>query len=120
MPYPTSSSTVRAHGGQPRRSSGSDTFSRRVLADLDWWRVHGAQTPPTGSDALTERDENGLEQSMGALHERQTSTMVNMMPGVGWNGLALLNDVEVDTLTINWSAYEQQVHAISPVSSCPR
>jgi hypothetical protein len=116
MPYPTSSSTVRAHGGQPRRSSGSDTFSRRVLADLDWWRVHGAQTPPSGSDTLAGRDENGFEQSMGALQERETSSIVNVMQGVGWNGLALLNDVEVDTLAIDWSAYEQQVHAISTVT----
>ncbi|KIJ69328.1 hypothetical protein HYDPIDRAFT_179165 [Hydnomerulius pinastri MD-312] len=49
-PYPTSlssgnpsSSRVRASGQQPRRSSGSDTNERRVLADIEWWKVYDGQ-----------------------------------------------------------------------------
>ncbi|KAL0946715.1 hypothetical protein HGRIS_012900 [Hohenbuehelia grisea] len=43
-PYPTSSSqSSRAHGQGHRRSSGSETSSRRVLADIEWWRVADGQ-----------------------------------------------------------------------------
>ncbi|OSD08586.1 hypothetical protein PYCCODRAFT_1380269, partial [Trametes coccinea BRFM310] len=31
---------ARTGSHQPRRSSGSDTSNRRVLADIDWWLVH--------------------------------------------------------------------------------
>lgn len=46
VPYPSSSAAmngvaVRGHGH--RRSSGSDTTSRRVLADIEWWRVTDGQ-----------------------------------------------------------------------------
>ncbi|THH30366.1 hypothetical protein EUX98_g3821 [Antrodiella citrinella] len=50
-PYsnPSSSSTInqanRQQGGGhgPRRSLGSETGGRRVLADIDWWTVHAGQ-----------------------------------------------------------------------------
>lgn len=43
-PYPTAfsnSSSGRAHGS--RRSSGSESVCRRVLADLEWWKVVDGQ-----------------------------------------------------------------------------
>ena len=40
-PYSTSSSTTRQ---TPRRSSGSETAGRRVLADIDWWLVTEGQS----------------------------------------------------------------------------
>ncbi|KAI6150707.1 hypothetical protein BKA82DRAFT_3076837 [Pisolithus tinctorius] len=51
-PYPLSlssavSSRARTAGQQPRRSSGSDVSERRVLADIEWWRVADGQCPPT-------------------------------------------------------------------------
>ncbi|KIJ17470.1 hypothetical protein PAXINDRAFT_154734 [Paxillus involutus ATCC 200175] len=49
-PYPTllssgnpSGNRARTTGQQPRRSSGSDTIGRRVLADIEWWRVYDGQ-----------------------------------------------------------------------------
>lgn len=57
--YPSSSANASAHATraanpQPRRSSGSDTGSRRVLADIDWWLVHDIQrdfvADPVGLD----------------------------------------------------------------------
>ncbi|KAI6099910.1 hypothetical protein EDD16DRAFT_497171 [Pisolithus croceorrhizus] len=51
-PYPLSlssaaSSRARTAGQQPRRSSGSDVSERRVLADIEWWKVADGQCPPT-------------------------------------------------------------------------
>lgn len=49
-PYPSSLSSAipssvrpRATAPHPRRSSGSATAERRVLADIEWWRVHDGQ-----------------------------------------------------------------------------
>ena len=41
-PYPTSLS-LAARNPVPRRASGSDVSSRRVLAEIDWWRVEEGQ-----------------------------------------------------------------------------
>jgi hypothetical protein len=56
-PYPTSlsaanSGPVTRPGHGHRRSSGSETSSRRVLADIEWWRVTDGQHDPEA-----ERDE---------------------------------------------------------------
>lgn len=40
---PYSSSLLTARGNGHRRSSGSETSNRRVLADIDWWRVTEGQ-----------------------------------------------------------------------------
>ena len=47
-PYPTlpSSRAHRAH----RRSSGSDVSDRKVLADIDWWRVADGQREQGGEE----------------------------------------------------------------------
>ncbi|KAK0463930.1 uncharacterized protein EV420DRAFT_1115377 [Desarmillaria tabescens] len=46
-PYPSASEHAgpsnRSHGGGHRRSSGSETIGRRVLADIEWWRVVDGQ-----------------------------------------------------------------------------
>ncbi|KAI9571484.1 hypothetical protein HD554DRAFT_2076589 [Boletus coccyginus] len=49
-PYPSSLSSsipsavrARATALHPRRSSGSATAERRVLADIEWWRVYDGQ-----------------------------------------------------------------------------
>ncbi|RPD66408.1 hypothetical protein L226DRAFT_566845 [Lentinus tigrinus ALCF2SS1-7] len=39
---------TRAGDRQPRRSSGSDTSNRRVLADIDWWIVQDGQREVAG------------------------------------------------------------------------
>jgi len=55
-PYSTSSSTTRQ---TPRRSSGSETAGRRVLADIDWWLVTEGQ-----SDHDEETNDNVLIESV--------------------------------------------------------
>ncbi|PPQ87996.1 hypothetical protein CVT25_001075 [Psilocybe cyanescens] len=40
---PYSSGLLAARGNGHRRSSGSETSSRRVLADIEWWRVTEGQ-----------------------------------------------------------------------------
>lgn len=42
------SSQTRTGARSPRRSSGSDTVNRRVLADIDWWRVEDSQREVRG------------------------------------------------------------------------
>lgn len=46
-PYPSLSSAVNggpgSRGNGHRRSSGSETSGRRVLADIEWWRVADGQ-----------------------------------------------------------------------------
>jgi hypothetical protein len=39
---------TRTGARSPRRSSGSDTTNRRILADLDWWRVEASQREVRG------------------------------------------------------------------------
>ncbi|KAL1944704.1 hypothetical protein VTO73DRAFT_3134 [Trametes versicolor] len=59
--YPSSSANANVHATraanpQPRRSSGSDTGSRRVLADIDWWLVHDTQRDFVADPVGTEED----------------------------------------------------------------
>ena len=67
-PASSSSSSLNAHSAraanpQPRRSTGSDTSNRRVLADLDWWVVQDGQHPyATPSVAADGEGENSEEQ----------------------------------------------------------
>ncbi|KAI0345337.1 hypothetical protein BDW22DRAFT_1026921 [Trametopsis cervina] len=63
---------TRTSSRSPRRSSGSDTSNRRVLADIDWWRVEAAQREVRGlapheqlrpaSPASSDEDEQEREQ----------------------------------------------------------
>ncbi|KAI0748524.1 hypothetical protein C8Q80DRAFT_1270920 [Daedaleopsis nitida] len=63
--YPAASSptghATRAGGHQPRRSSGSDTSGRRVLADLDWWLVQDGQYEVAGPTGEASEDGDAAE-----------------------------------------------------------
>ena len=71
--YPTALPSSRSHrpqhnhphGGGYRRSSGSDVSSRKVLADIDWWRVADGQREQQGGD----EDEEGEEMGRGVGEE---------------------------------------------------
>lgn len=71
-PYPTflsSSDNVgsgRLSGHGNRRSSGSETSGRRVLADLEWWRVVDGQRD-SDADQDTEDYHQSQDQNGGAL-----------------------------------------------------
>lgn len=51
-PYPSllTSRPQRSHPHAHRRSSGSDLTARKVLADIDWWRVADGQREKTGEE----------------------------------------------------------------------
>ncbi|THH13861.1 hypothetical protein EW146_g6410 [Bondarzewia mesenterica] len=69
-PYPTSLGNATGRGHGPRRSSGSETSSRRVLADIDWWRVsEGQHDVNAGVNEAEEREvhEHTAEVVLGAL-----------------------------------------------------
>ena len=67
--HPTSSSHASSamrtstHGHGPRRSSGSETGQRRVLADIDWWRVQEGQREVRGEDFFDNNQGNMPEPS---------------------------------------------------------
>jgi len=68
-PYPAlpSSRSHRVHPHGHRRSSGSDVSDRKVLADIDWWRVTDGQRERAGEEEdeeegeVEERDVVGVE-----------------------------------------------------------
>lgn len=80
--YPTALPSSRSHrpqhnhphGGGYRRSSGSDVSSRKVLADIDWWRVADGQREQQGGDEDEEDEETGRgvgEENPAAAAEQQ-------------------------------------------------
>jgi len=52
-PYSNTPLSVRGNGH--RRSSGSDTTTRRVLADIEWWRVTDGQCDSSSDQETEER-----------------------------------------------------------------
>jgi hypothetical protein len=60
-PYPVlpSSRSHRPHPHGHRRSSGSDVSDRKVLADIDWWRVADGQRE-RGSEEEDEEEERDV------------------------------------------------------------
>ncbi|KAG6861545.1 hypothetical protein C0995_015279 [Termitomyces sp. Mi166 len=89
-PYPALSSAVNSGSGTRssghRRSSGSETSTRRVLADIEWWRVTDGQRD---TDADQELDESNRDQAPDSLSgpgfalEELLSTSVLFGAGIG-------------------------------------
>lgn len=76
-PYPTSSpssalyNASRAQGGHGhRRSSGSDVSHRRVLADIEWWRVADGQRLDQGDDFHQVEGDQDADQRGQASNEQ--------------------------------------------------
>ncbi|KAJ7271942.1 hypothetical protein B0H12DRAFT_1228809 [Mycena haematopus] len=57
-PYAVLSPTAapRVHGSGHRRSTGSETNGRRILADIEWWRVADGQRDVVSEQELEEQD----------------------------------------------------------------
>ncbi|KAG6854589.1 hypothetical protein C0991_004925 [Blastosporella zonata] len=72
-PYRALSSAVNsAQGSRPsghRRSSGSETSTRRVLADIDWWRVTDGQRDPDADEEPEVDNHDQAPDSPSALEE---------------------------------------------------
>jgi len=76
-PYPTYSpssalyNASRAQGGHGhRRSSGSDVSHRRVLADIEWWRVADGQRLDQGDDFHQVEGDQDADQRGRALDDQ--------------------------------------------------
>ncbi|KAJ7172319.1 hypothetical protein C8R46DRAFT_143968 [Mycena filopes] len=52
----------RVHGSGHRRSTGSETSNRRVLADIEWWKVSDGQRGDVVLEQEQELDEHDLAQ----------------------------------------------------------
>lgn len=68
---PYSSGSPVARGGGHRRSSGSETTNRRVLADIEWWRVTEGQRESSPDQEVEDRirgnqDIVNFDMSLGA------------------------------------------------------
>ncbi len=61
---PYSNTPLSARGNGYRRSSGTDTTTRRVLADIEWWRVVDGQCD-SSSDQETEDRIRGTQDFVG-------------------------------------------------------
>ncbi|KIK59610.1 hypothetical protein GYMLUDRAFT_245279 [Collybiopsis luxurians FD-317 M1] len=73
-PYPTSSSAAQLNTGpltRPghghRRSSGSETATRRVLADIEWWRVTEGQEAEAEQNDHEQSPQSPVENLMDSL-----------------------------------------------------
>ena len=68
---PYSNGLLVARGGGHRRSSGSETTNRRVLADIEWWKVTDGQCDTDADQEPVDRNRGdqdiiSLEVSMGS------------------------------------------------------
>ncbi|KAJ7444941.1 hypothetical protein FB451DRAFT_1413050 [Mycena latifolia] len=69
---PASASGTRTHGSGHRRSTGSETSNRRVLADIEWWRVADGQR-----DVVPEQESEEAD-----LDPDQEGDLPDQVPGV--------------------------------------
>jgi len=58
---PYSNGALAARGNGHRRSSGSETTSRRVLADIEWWRVTDGQREASPDEESEDRNRGNLD-----------------------------------------------------------
>ncbi|KAK1217415.1 hypothetical protein PQX77_019955 [Marasmius sp. AFHP31] len=97
-PYPSLSSgngsAVRTGGNGHRRSSGSDIASRRVLADIEWWRVTVGQRDDL--DAEQELEDNNVNQEQAAP---AVARPVGGQPERATTGLASSNVLQFSSLS---------------------
>ncbi|OBZ69094.1 hypothetical protein A0H81_10766 [Grifola frondosa] len=92
---------TRTRRRRSRRSSGSDTHTRRVLADIDWWRVQDGQLdePPSPSrnrDTPAPRRQRGagvdVDDAISVIEgPRHTSIPTFWQPSAGMGTNALDN-----------------------------
>ena len=79
---PYSNSSLLARGGGRRRSSGSETTNRRVLADIEWWKVTDGQCDPDPDQEQEDRnrgDQDIISLGLG-IHITQAGAGVEHLP----------------------------------------
>ncbi|KAN0077227.1 hypothetical protein V8E55_011082 [Tylopilus felleus] len=100
-PYPSTNSSIRTRAApiHPRRGSPSATAERRVLADIEWWRVHDGQCDldhtledPHEPDSDVPGGLVTLSAGGGSLEPPQTHSLsLDSMQDVYSNALAALS-----------------------------
>ncbi|KAK7467330.1 hypothetical protein VKT23_004387 [Stygiomarasmius scandens] len=111
-PYSTGLN-ARAHGHGHRRSSGSEIVTRRVLADIEWWRVADGQRDLEAEHEL-EDAQNDRE------HPRE-----ELVTGVGFSSPSESEGVE-QSFVPGWSSIlasmseDIPLHHLSGSSAVPR
>ena len=116
---PSSSPSTRASPRGPRRPSGSDTIERRVLADLDLWRIEASQREVRGlapfellrapSPASSEEDEVDQEErdpspssptvtavTVPAVDEEVQAPLWHTVPGSGSSAFEDVTPLHLD------------------------
>jgi hypothetical protein len=93
-PYSSALNGAQVAGGRGhRRSSGSDTTTRRVLADIEWWRVTDGQCDPSVADQESEAPNRGDAQPVAAA-----------TPGVIFHDALIGVDHPSSILSLPWPA----------------
>ena len=98
---PYSNGLLVARGSGHRRSSGSETTNRRVLADIEWWKVTDGQCD-TDIDQESE-DRNRGDQDIGSslgldIHVGVEHPLPTTLP---WISSFTGSPIEVHHLTIH-------------------
>ncbi|KAJ7510032.1 hypothetical protein B0H11DRAFT_2414537 [Mycena galericulata] len=115
-PYPALLSPVlgpRTNGSGHRRSTGSETSIRRVLADIEWWRVADGQR-----DALPEQES---EEHDDLDPEQEGDLLVSEVPVPSVNGAAGELGAEHPSVPVHWSPVspEMPVDEMAALSIAP-
>ncbi|KAL4254094.1 hypothetical protein ABKN59_002490 [Abortiporus biennis] len=125
----SSSTMTRPAGGNPRRSSGSAIAERRVLADLDWWRVQEGQhdlrgyspadfigAAPSVTDPEHEQEQvPAADVLVDALAVTNNRTPIwNSLPGAGAD--AGVDDSHLSFyMSVHFSAHDTEPMTLSPL-----
>ncbi|KAI0705867.1 hypothetical protein BC835DRAFT_1409925 [Cytidiella melzeri] len=125
-PY-SSSTQTRTGSRSPRRSSGSETANRRVLADIDWWRVEEGQRQVRGLSphdqlrpATPASDEEEVDQEerdpspVAPTPSHNTGFNIDLplwhnVPGAGWDTFDGFELSSSDLGSADPSEYPQQI-----------
>ncbi|KAL1738559.1 hypothetical protein HDZ31DRAFT_50801 [Schizophyllum fasciatum] len=75
---------ARTGGGAPRRASGSETIGRRVLADIEWWRVDANPGAVGAMDGVDENLATASDEPLVAQVVRTGDGQAHTEPAVGF------------------------------------
>jgi hypothetical protein len=121
-PYRSSSSlagsqVARANGR--RRSSGSDVAHRRVLADIEWWKVTDGQCETSSGVLEGQRQINDDDENTIAPATIASTTLLNVDDGVDRLLMpsALWTSDDVRTISSIWSVDQCWRHMSAPACS---
>lgn len=81
-PYSSSSSSTAVRVRNNKRPSASETTGRRVLADIDWWRVTEGQCDPNVDDGDDTSFQQELIEDVPATFDADAEHPPSLLPWV--------------------------------------